>query len=761
LKIQRNASGTPAKKGLTAEQQATQKDRAFIDLALKRWKASADATADVRREALEDFKFRIGQQWPEEVKRRLGKKVALTINRTAAFCNQVTNEQRQQRPAATVNPVGNLSDPDTAEILQGMVRHIEVQCDAEVADDIAFEHMVIGGSGWLRYWSEYEEDDPDNPWAQEIKIGAVPNPFTVYDDPNARHPLKIDAKWRFFVEDMPIDEYTDQYGKDMVAASSLQQFKSTGDTASQWVTKDVIRIAEYYHIEYTEEMLYQLQDGTTVIGLENLPEGAQVANTRKRQTPKVMWTLMNALRKLEEHEVPGKVIPSVPVLGYNLNVDGKQYLAGLVRTAKDPARAYNYHLSKATDMVAIAPKMPFIATARQTEGYEREWQGANTGDLAVLHYNADPLAPGPPARETAEPPIQAMSQLLVTADTDMKAVTGLFDPSLGQKTPDQSGKAIVALQRQGNVATANFSDNLARSKRELIRGILTWIPVIYDQARVQRIIKPDGTVEHVGIYNSKGQKPEEARAAAQQQLQEHIDAGRIAKIYDIGVGRYDVTVDVGPSFQTKRQQAAAEIQQLIAAYPEMLHVCGDLMIGQMDIPLAKEIAERVKRTIPPNILGPDDGSDPQETLIRVQSELNTMMQQHQQLAQELQQASQVINTKQIEAQSKKEIAQMQESNKMEIVKLQTAAQVEVAGLNAKLDLAKLDFQRWEAQHTSAHEVGMQAVDQDHEQSMAAQQAVTQADSQASDQDHEADMTAQNQGHEQQMAAQAQNQPEAE
>ncbi|HXM63739.1 MAG TPA: portal protein [Terriglobales bacterium] len=764
MKPQHNASGTPAKKGPTPEQLAAQKDRAFIDLALKRWKASADATADWRREALEDFKFRIGQQWPEEVKRRLGKKVALTINRTAAFCNQVTNEQRQQRPSATINPVGSDSDPETAEILQGIVRHIEVQCDAEVADDISFEHMVIGGLGWLRYWSEYEDDDPDNPWAQEIKIGAVPNPFTVYDDPNARHPLRIDAKWRFFVEDMPIEEYTAQYGKDMVAASSLEQFKSTGDTASQWISKDVIRIAEYYHIEYTEETLYQLQDGSTVVGLEKLPEGAKIANTRKRQKPKVMWTLMNAMRKLEEHEVPGKVIPSVPVLGYNLNVDGKPYLAGLVRTAKDPARAYNYHLSKATDMVAIAPKMPFIATARQTEGFEREWQSANTGDLAVLHYNPDPQAPERPQRETAEPPIQAMSQLLVTADTDMKAVTGLFDPSLGQKTPDQSGKAIVALQRQGNVATANFSDNLARSKRELIRGILTWIPIIYDAPRVQRIIKPDGTVDHVGIYNSKGGDPQEAQQQAQEALQDALDAKAIKKIYNIGVGRYDVTVDVGPSFQTKRQQAAAEIQQLIAAYPEMLHVCGDLMVGQMDIPLAKEIAERIKRTIPPNILGPEDGSDPEETLARMQSELSTLMQQHQQLATELKNASQIIQTKQVEQQGKLATVKEQEASRQAIARLQAETQVTVAEITTKAQAARERLQweidQWKILHQSAHEVGMQAVDQEHEQGMAAQQAVTQADSQQSDQDHEADMTAQGQQHEQQMAQQAQeNQPE--
>jgi hypothetical protein len=766
MKPIRSAQGNPGKKEITEIKKAEVRDKAFIKKAMDRWKFSADATQEQRRESLEDFKFAVlSEQWPQAVVKKFGNKVRLTINRVMAFVSQVTNEQRQQRPAGIVNPVGDNADKDTAEILQGLVRHVEVNCDAEVGDDIAFEQMVIGGWGWLRLWSEYVDDDPDSEWQQEIKYGAVPNPFTVYDDPSARHPLKIDAKWRFFIEDMPVEEYKEKYGENTNFAS-LEQFRSIGDNRAEWYTKESIRIAEYYHIEYDEQTIYQLSNGDTV---KELKEGENAIKTRVKQVPKVIWTLMNAVQRLEEHEVPGSIIPSVPVLGYTHNIDGKQYVAGLVRNAKDPARAYNYQLSKATQAVAIAPTMPFVIAEQQAEGHEAEWKNANTGELAALTYKVVPNAP-PPSRQTAEPPIQAISHLLTTADTDMKAVTGLFDPSLGQKSPDQSGKAIVALQRQGNVATANFSDNLARTKREMTRLMLQWIPVIYDTAAVRRIIKPDGTVEHVGVYNSKagamkGMTPEEAQEYAQAKLQEHIESGKIKKIYDIGVGRYDVTVSVGPSYQTKRQEQSASIMQLIGAYPELMHVCGDILISDLDFEQAREIAERVKRTIPPNILGEDDGTDPQESLTRKDAELQQLMQQHQQLAQSLEQANQIIQTKQVESQAKKEIAMAQEANKLAIEKLAAETQVTVAEINTKAQMAqtRLEYEHdmWKVLHGSAHDVGMQA---DQNAATAQQQAAQQqaaAQNQASAQDADASSQAADQAHQATMAQQAQeNQPEA-
>jgi hypothetical protein len=705
---------------------------------MKRWKFSASATSETRRDSLDDFKFRIGEQWDQNIRRKRGNKVSLTINRTASFCNQVTNEQRQQRPSGTVNPVGNDSDPETAEILQGIIRHIEVNCDAEVADDIAFEHMVIGGFGWLQLYSEFSDDDPDDPFAQEMKVCAVPNPFTVYDDPAARHPLKIDAKWRFFVEDLDADEYKARFPKSELIG--LADWTSVGDAPEKWLSKESVRIAEYYHIETTEKTIYQLDDGSIV---DELPKGIEPKNKRIVENPKVMWSLINAIEVLDEHEVPGKIIPSIPVLGYNLNIDGKQYLAGLVRSAKDPARAYNYQLSGATQTVAIGSKAPWVVAEGQTEGHEREWERANVGDLAVLTWKPvvvnGQLLPEP-HRDVAEPPIQAIQSLLTTADTDMKAVTGLFDPSLGQKSPDQSGKAIVALQRQGNVATSNFSDNLARTKRELTRLMLQWIPVIYDTARVQRIIKPDGTVDHVGVYNSKasGMTPEDAQAA----LQEHLDSQAIKKIYDIGVGKYDVTVSVGPSYQTKRQEAVATAMALVGAYPDLVHICGDLLVGQMDIPLAKEIAERIKRTIPPNVLGDGDDADPEEQLTRKDAELQQLMQQHDQLAQQLQQATQIIQTKQVESQGK-----------LAIEKLHSETQIAVAEINTKAQIIRDREQwsrdLWELTHGAAHDFGMQKDQQEADQQQQESQQDAASQTQASAQGHEADMATQ------QQAAQAQ------
>lgn len=747
MKPQRSARGTPKPRERSPESIQQENDRLFIEKAMKRWKMSAEATAESRRESLEDFEFCVlNKQWPEAVYRKFGNKVKLTINRVMAFVNQVCNEQRQQRPAGTINPVGDQADKDTAEILQGLVRHVEVNCDAEISDDIAFEQMVIGGEGWIRMWSEYVDDDPDSEWQQEIKLGAVPNPFTVYDDPAARHPMRIDAKWRFFIEDMPMEDYKAEYG-DKTDFASLEQFRSTGDSTPGWVSKEYVRIAEYFHIEYDEQTICQLADGTTV-PLDQVPEGQSIVKKRIKQTPKVVLTLMNAVQKLEENKVPGSVIPSVPVLGYTHIVNGKRYVSGLVRNAKDPARAYNYQLSKATQAVAIAPTMPFVIAEGQAENHEAEWRNANTGDLAALTYKAvavnGQVLP-PPQRQTAEPPIQAISHLLLTADTDMKAVTGLFDPSLGQKSPDQSGKAIVALQRQGNVATSNFSDNLARTKRELTRIMLQWIPVIYDTAAVRRIIKPDGTVDHVGVYNSKasGMSPEDAEEA----LQEQLESGKIKKIYDIGVGRYDVTVSVGPSYQTKRQEQSASIMQLISAYPELMHVCGDILISDLDFEQAREIAERVKRTIPPNILGPADGTDPEADNARMSAELQQLMQQHQQLAQSLEQANQVIQQKKIESDAKLQIAKMQEETKVTVAEISTKAQDAQARFQWTID-------QWKILHNSAHDVGMQAQDAANDQQAAAQQQAAAAQTQGSDQAHQAQMASQ------QQAAQAQPQNEA-
>jgi len=674
--------------GKTADQVEDERVKKFLRLAQERFKLCADATADSRQKALDDLNFRVGEQWPADIQmqRQMDGRPCLTMNRLPQFIRQVTNEQRQQRPAIQVNPVGDGADQDTAEVLQGIIRHIEVNSDAEIAYDTAFEQCVTSGFGYWRILTDYISDKS---FDQEILIKRVKNPFTVYVDPASIEPDESDARYKFLIEDMPASEYRVQYPN--TQAASLGDFQSVGDNAPDWASRDTIRVAEYWHVEENQTQVAQLADGT-VIPAEQVPEGAQVINRRNVLNRKVMWSKINAVEIIEEREWPGYWIPLVPVLGDDIEVNGKRHLAGLVRSFKDPQRMYNYWVSAATEMIALAPKAPFIGAEGQFENHENEWAQANVRNFAKLEYKPVSISGtpvGPPQRQVFEPPIQSINLMTRQSDNDMKAVTGIYDASLGEKGPEQSGKAILARQKQGDVATLNYADNLSRSIRHTGRLLIDLIPHIYDAPRVQRIIKPDQSVDHVIVHN---QQPD----GAQSMLSQSIN-----KIYDIGTGRYDVTVSVGPSYQSKRQESVASMMALVQAYPEIMPIAGDLLVRNMDWPGAKEMADRLKKTLPPQLQPEADQDDPEAQLAKTQSQLNQVMQQHDALVQALNQANEVIRTKQVETQGKSDIERM----KIE-------AQLTIAEIGAKSQelqtRIKMEQQLWAELHNAAHEQAMQA-----------------------------------------------------
>ncbi len=625
-----------------------------VKLALEQFKQAQEAEAETRRQALEDLKFRAGEQWPSNVEnaRSLQNRPCLTINRVPQFVRQVTNDARQNRPQIKVSAVED-NDLETAEIYEGLVRHIQVASNADVAYDTAVEYQTTMGFGYIRVVTEYDGEDS---FDQNIRIKRVKNPFMVYFDPFAVEPDGSDAKFAFVVSDMTAEEFKSQY-PDAKTTASLSM-SSEGDAAADWITDEVVRVAEYFSIDEEEKKLLLLQDGQTIWEDEykRIVDAPPVVKERMATRRRVMWRKITAAEVLEEREWAGKHIPIVPVYGEDLDIDGKRCLSGMVRNLKDPQRMYNYWSSAQTEAIALAPKAPFVGAEGQFEGYEDLWANANRENNAYLVYKpttVDGIIVPAPQRMQAEPPVQAMVQAIAQASEDMKATTGIYDASLGARSNETSGKAIQARRQQTDMANFHYIDNLSRAIRHLGVIIVDLIPKIYDSARVLRILGEDGESKLVRIN------------------QLFTDKSGQQKQIDLSAGKYDVSVSVGPSYATKRQETAEMMTQLVQAYPDFMQIAGDILVKNMDWPQADEVAKRFKAK-----MGiPDDEEKTIPPAVQAQ------MQQAQQMIDML---TQQLNALQDEAESKK--AELESKERIALQNNETKIAIEAFKAETKNNL---------------------------------------------------------------------------
>jgi hypothetical protein len=343
--------------------------------------------------------------------------------------------------------------------------------------------------------------------------------------------------------------------------------------------------------------------------------------TREVNRKKVMWMKTNGFDVLEEREWPGKWIPVVRVVGNEWEVEGRLYISGLVRNAKDAQRMYNYWTSQEAEMLALAPKAPFIGYGGQFEGYEMQWKTANTTNWPYLEVNPD-VTDGAgnvlPLPQRAPPPLPqtGLIQAKMGAAEDIKGTTGQYDASLGIGGNERSAKAIVAREKQGDTGTYHYVDNLARAIRHLTRQIVDAIPKIYDTQRVARIIGVDGEVGMVK-FNPAQQEPVK-------EIRDPMTNAVIEKIYNPGVGTYDVMVTTGPGYMTKRQEALDAMSQILQGNPQLWAVAGDLFIKNMDWPGAQEMAERFKKILDPKVLSEGDQSP---EMMAAQQQIEAMTQE--------------------------------------------------------------------------------------------------------------------------------------
>jgi hypothetical protein len=598
-----------------------------INEAIEFLRLSSEADSTNRSSALEDLKFAAGDQWPTEIQnsRNLEARPCLTINKIDPYIRQVTNQQRQARPRIKVHGMNTQSDEKLAQILTGVIRHIEVNSDADQAYDTAFDYSVRMGWGYFRIVTDYIREDS---FDQEIYFRPIENPFTVYFDPNSIMPDGSDAERCLITTVVDKKTFKKMYPD---ADEGNFTYRGTGDSSAEWVMKEDIRIAEYFYTERKAAKLMQLSDGTAVYQDEMPSEdilrmaGITVVSERESIRKQVKWCKLTAMEILEERTWPGKYIPIVPVYGQQLVVDGKRKKYGLVRNAKDPQRMLNFWQTSITESVALAPKAKWLMAEGQDEGHELEWAAANIKSSPVLRYKQKDIEgqPAPaPSRLQPEPPPAGILAASASINNDLQAVLGIFDPNQLPQG-NMSGKAINGQQQQIDLTNFHYFDNLTRSIRYAGKILLDLIPKIYDHERVMRIIGYDNQPELV-VLNERT-----------------VDAAGVTKILnDVTVGEYDVVMETGPSYNSKRQEAVANMMPLLSASPDLMKIAGDLVFRNMDFPGADIIADRLAAANP--LANIDEKSDipPQ-----VQMQLAQAKEQMQQMQQQMQQMELMLKSR--------------------------------------------------------------------------------------------------------------------
>lgn len=590
-----------------------------------------DADVQNRTEAMEDLRFRYGDQWPVAIQqsRMLEARPALTINETDAFIRKIENSQRQQRPRMNPHPVGSKASIQVAKVLKGLCRHIEVNSDADNAYDLAFSFAITMGWGYFRMRTDYTREDS---FDQDIYIDQVENPFSVYFDPNSTLPDGSDAEKTLVTDLIPRSTFKKQY-----PGADEQQFTTTttGDSSVDWVRKETIRVAEYFYVDKVKATLVKLSDGT-VAYKDQLPKpeileaaGIVVVGDRPSWKRAVKWCKQTQNEILEERTLPGRYIPVIPVYGVRMYIDNKRRSFGLVRFAKDPQTMLNFWQTSMTEIAALAPKAKWLLAEGQDEGHENEFAKSNISALPYLRYKptmVDGEFAPPPTRIQPEPIPQASMQNAMMMSENLKRVLGVFDPQT-KTDGNRSGKAIHAERMQSEESNFNYYDNLTRSLKHAARIILDWTPKIYDTQRVMRIIGEDGKPSLVTLNERKAD----------------VETGVEKILNDVTVAEYDVVMDTGPGYNTKRQEAFEVFSQMMTGPlgEKLAAMADDLIVRQLDVPGAEEIADRLAAANP--LAQIDDKSDIPP---KVQMIVKQLQAQVKQLGGQLQAADQEIQSRQ-------------------------------------------------------------------------------------------------------------------
>lgn len=619
----------------------------------------------IREKAREDIRFVGGKQWNEQVERdrELAGRPALTFNRLPTFIQQVCNESRQNKPSIKFSPVDNAGDVDTAKVFEGLARHVQYASNAQIAYDTAIEYAAQGGFGYFRLLTDFCKGTFD----QEAKFGIVPDPFSVY---GILIPKCFGRKPRhaFVIETLSDEEYEATYPDSEMSRNGFD-----GDYGS-WFSDSSVRVAEYFWT-VTKRQTIALIEGNSIVPIEQVPEGAGILRKRTIDVDTIRFCKTNGFEVFEGTETTwvGDCIPIFASLGRQMIIDGRPELFSLVRHQKHPQMLINAYKSGIAERIGMVNRAPYIGYRGQFT--DPKWRSANVANHPYLEVDTSVVMPNgqyapAPTRQNMESQIGDLSLAAAQEIDDLKAIAGIHDASLGQQGNETSGIAIARRQQQSSITNLHFIDNLRRAQEEAGTALAYILPRIYDTVREVRIVGEDET-ERVVRVNEPYIDPETGEE----------------KTYMLDADKYDVKVNIGPAYTTKRQEASEQYAQVIQAAPDLMSVIGDIYFRNQDVAGSDEASERLKKFIQitkPGLI--EDEKKQAEIPPQVQAQLQQSGQMIEQLTTALDET-----TKEVEVLKAKERIDL-EKLQIERDKLQIHAQLELAKLQSAADERERDRQ---------------------------------------------------------------------
>lgn len=558
------------------------------------------------REARDDIRFLEGgeRQWRENDlrDRKARGAVCLTNSPLNVLLGRAIGSALLNRPSIKTIPVDGEADPKTAETTDGIISNIEYQSNAPAVYKHVMKAQYGHGFGYAELTTDYTGIET---FEQDIKINRIKNSFSVIPDRNSQDPTLADSNSCF------IEEWTT---RKQFKADFPDETPTSFDRAatayplyfSRWFKQDEVLLAKWYKRVEKKVKVVLLSDGRVVRKdvLQDDPDlldevvDLTVENEREAISHEVYEYLLSGDKVLDgPTKIMANMIPVACAAGRTLEVGDYTLLRGLINASKDAVMMANYWLSEMAESLTTMAKAPWTGTAKMFEGYEEFWRTSSRVNYAYLPWKVDPQAPNLQPQRQPPPfmPDAAFVQYQLMND-DIKNTVGLQDASLGIRSNETSGLAINARDRQADVQMFEFVDNFNDFLGQIGRIMLQMIPNVYDTRRVIRILNPDGTTTEA-ILNNKFRDPN--------------DPFTILTDNDLAAGKYDIRIEEGPSFTTKRQETARQLLEIFQFLnPVQQAAIAPTLVNSLDVVGKDEMVSILKKTAPPGILEPEEGEEP-------------------------------------------------------------------------------------------------------------------------------------------------------